>query len=64
MAAPSEDESIDEDALNVLLAEEVDLPTALAASRRGSVSDSSNSGCAGVVILTIAAHMTVAAMVL
>ena len=55
---------VDEVALNVLLAEGVDFPTALEASRRDSDSNSSNLGCAGVVILAIAAHMSLAAILL
>jgi hypothetical protein len=57
-------DNIDEVALNVLLAEGVDLPTALEASRRGSGTESSRSGCAGVLILIIAAHTVIAAVLL
>jgi len=57
-------EEIDEVALNALLAEGVDLPTALEASRRGADAETSRSGCAGVVILIIAATLAIAAMLL
>jgi len=57
-------DEVDEVALNVLLAEGVDFPTAWEASRRGSDADSSGSGCAGVLILIIAAHTAIAAWLL
>jgi hypothetical protein len=53
MPAPLDD--IDGVALNVLLAEGVDLPTALEASRRDSHATSPESGCLGVVVLIVAA---------
>jgi hypothetical protein len=48
-------DDIDEVALNVLLAEGVDLPTALEASRRNSGDPSPESGCLGVVVLIVVA---------
>ena len=62
MNNPSDE--LDEVALNALLAEGVDLPTAWEASRRSSDSDSSGSGCAGILILIIAAPLAIADVLL
>jgi hypothetical protein len=59
MDAPEE---FDEVALNVLLAEGVDLPTALEASRRDS--NSSKQGCVGVMILIVFAPLAIPLMLL
>ena len=49
----SADDDIDEVALNVLLAEGIDLPTALAASRWDSGTATDPRSCFGTVILLV-----------
>jgi hypothetical protein len=46
-------DDIDEVALNVLLAEGVDLPTALEASRRDSTSGGKQAGCLGAAMVAV-----------
>jgi hypothetical protein len=52
---PDPPDDVDEVALNVLLAEGFDLPTALEASRRDYATNPSQTGCLGVtaMILTV-----------
>jgi hypothetical protein len=61
MDDPSDD--IDEVALNVLLAEGVDFPTAWEASRRDVNDESKGSGCLGLALwLVVAFSMVVVAL--
>jgi len=65
MAEP--DDEIDEVALNVLLAEGLDAPTAWEASRRDSSAESPESaakGCTGAVVLLAVAALVIVILLL
>jgi hypothetical protein len=61
---PDAADDIDEVALNALLAEGVDLPTALEASRSGCDAEASRAGCLGVAIIILAVSIAATAVLI
>ena len=61
---PASDDDLDEVALNVLLAEGLDVPTAMEASRRDGDSGTAVLSSVGLVILVVVALLVIAILIL